>query len=183
MALRILAEFLDKNEQKQAAQLLKKSQTSISENLKPQTLKEETLQIPLISNPIQRILLVDDSKVIQKLTEFQLKALGYTVDIAENGYQALQALKQNSYGLILMDCLMPEMDGYQTTKEIRRNEVTTQTHIPIIALTGHELVADRDKCLAIGMDSYLSKPIEIGTLVQTLRYWFPSEKIKKMVAA
>lgn len=186
MTLRtLLAESVGKNEQNQPLQLLRKSQNSISEDLNLQTLKEEALKIPLtlISNPIQRILLVDDSKVTQRVTELQLKAFGYVVDIAENGYQALQALKQNSYGLILMDCLMPEMDGYQATTEIRKNEAITGTHIPIIALTGHELATDRDKCLAIGMDSYLSKPIEIRALVQMLRHWFPSEKIKKMVAA
>ncbi|MBI4854675.1 MAG: response regulator [Acidobacteria bacterium] len=129
----------------------------------------------------QHVLLVEDSKVSQKVTAFQLKCLGYTVDIVENGYQALQALNKNSYGLILMDCLMPEMDGYQATKEIRQNERATGNHIPIIGLTGHELVDDRNKCLSVGMDGYLSKPAEVSTLVDTLNYWYPSEKTRKLV--
>jgi CheY-like chemotaxis protein len=99
-----------------------------------------------------------------------LRNLGYSADVATNGNEALQALDHATYGLILMDCQMPEMDGYQTAAEIRRRE-NGQTRIPIIALTAHAMQGDREKCLGAGMDDYLSKPIDPHALSSALSRW------------
>ncbi len=121
-----------------------------------------------------RILLVEDNKVSQELCEQMLKALGYPVEIAENGLEALDAVTGKRYDLILMDCQLPEMDGYKATSLIRKLEqegALGDVRIPVVALTAHAGKGDRENCLAAGMDDYLSKPFTLRQLGQVLERW------------
>ncbi len=107
-----------------------------------------------------RILVAEDNAVNQRLVKRMLEKMGHLVDIAADGYQAVTLAMANPYDIVIMDCSMPEMDGYQATAEIRRlNKEGALRRIPVIALTANALPEDRERCLAAGMDDYLSKPI------------------------
>jgi len=109
-----------------------------------------------------KILLVEDNKTNQKLMVKMLDRSGYKCDIAANGLEALNAFKVNKYNIILMDCQMPVLDGYEATKEIRSMEAKAndKKHTPIIAITAHAMEADMQKCITSGMDDYLTKPVD-----------------------
>ncbi len=112
-----------------------------------------------------RILVAEDNLVNQKLARRVLEKLGCHVDMAINGHQAIEYWRRNRYDLILMDCQMPELDGYQATTEIRRHEQSAaRPRTPIVAMTASALDSDRERCLANGMDDFLSKPVQIEQL-------------------
>ena len=117
-----------------------------------------------------RILLVEDNLVNQKVATLLLKKLGFTPSIAGNGREALAAMAEKKYDLVLMDCLMPEMDGFQATRAIR-NTPNHNQEIPIIALTANAFVQDREACLASGMSDYLVKPVREAELHAILKKW------------
>ena len=94
--------------------------------------------------------------------------MGHAVTIAENGKEALQILEIARFDIILMDVQMPEMDGFEATRSIRQKEIITGGHIPIVAMTAHAMSGDRKKCLAAGMDGYVSKPINTQELVENI---------------
>jgi two-component system sensor histidine kinase/response regulator len=114
------------------------------------------------------ILLVEDNDVNRQVFLRQLKRLGYRADYAADGREALERVARDDYELIFMDCQMPIMDGFQTTRAIRKMESTTGKHARIIAMTANALTGDRDECLAAGMDDYLSKPVVLNDLSRVL---------------
>ncbi len=116
----------------------------------------------------RRILLAEDNPVNQKLAARMLEKAGYAVSVAEDGEKALTTLRQGTFDLILMDVQMPRMDGIRTTRIIREQERKTGEHIPIVAMTAHAMAGNRERCLAEGMDGYLTKPIRTGELYQTI---------------
>ncbi len=117
------------------------------------------------------ILLVEDNLINQKVALMQLKKLGYTADVANNGVEALRALESKSYRLVLMDCQMPDLDGFETTKRIRIKETLTGKRVPIIAMTANALEGDKDRCIESGMDDYISKPVNIELLKEKIQGW------------
>ena len=119
-----------------------------------------------------RILLVEDDPINQMIGLHQLQNLGYQADAANNGLEALVALAEQRYALVLMDCQMPELDGYETTRRIRWQEKGDE-HITVVALTAHALHGDREKCLAAGMDDYVAKPYRAEQLAAVLARWLP----------
>lgn len=118
-----------------------------------------------------RILLAEDNLVNQEVGRSMLETFGCSVDIAQNGAEALQLLDSRDYDLVFMDCQMPMMDGYEATREIRKKEQSGSAHIPIIAMTAHAMTGDREVCLAAGMDDYLSKPFSLLQLSRKLDRW------------
>jgi two-component system sensor histidine kinase/response regulator len=112
-----------------------------------------------------RILLAEDNLVNQTVAVRLLEKRGYTVVVAGSGRAALAALEQNNFDLVLMDVQMPELDGFETTVAIRAKEELTGAHIPIVAMTAHALKGDQERCMASGMDGYLSKPIRVEELL------------------
>ncbi|MGB8952552.1 MAG: PAS domain S-box protein [Candidatus Aminicenantales bacterium] len=114
------------------------------------------------------ILLAEDNLINQKVTILVLNKQGHKVMVANNGREVLSALKNANFDLILMDVQMPKMDGLDATKAIRKKEEKTGSHIPIVAMTAHAMKGDRERCLAVGMDEYLSKPLKLAHLMDTI---------------
>jgi PAS domain S-box-containing protein len=128
-----------------------------------------------------KILLVEDNPINQKLAIALLQKAGYQVEVAENGLQAVEKVIHQSYDAILMDVQMPDMDGYEATRLIRQREGATR-HIPIIAMTAHAMQGDRERCLAAGMDDYISKPIKPEILFATLERWLLENSVETNAA-
>ncbi len=119
-----------------------------------------------------RILLAEDHPINQQVIVEQLAALGYNADCAANGQEALDLLAKKSYDLVLMDCQMPVLDGYETAQKLREREKGDR-HTFVIALTAHAMPGEREKCLAAGMDDYLSKPVDLDALAVVLKKYEP----------
>jgi two-component system sensor histidine kinase/response regulator len=116
-----------------------------------------------------RILLAEDNRVNQVLAVRLLEKRGHEVAVAGNGEEALEALDKQAFDLVLMDVQMPEMDGLQATAAIRKSEMKSGKHIPIIAMTAHAMAGDKDRCLEAGMDDYITKPIRPEQLDDVLK--------------
>ena len=119
---------------------------------------------------IPHLLLVEDNKINQKLAMALLGKLGYTVDLAENGLEAIEAVSKNNYDLVLMDIQMPEMGGIEATQRIRAFE-GAKAHIPIVALTANAMESDQEICRAAGMVDHISKPINRDALIACIARW------------
>jgi signal transduction histidine kinase/CheY-like chemotaxis protein len=128
-----------------------------------------------------RILVVEDNKINQKVALLMLKNLGYTADVAHNGTQALLALDCASYDLVLMDCMMPEMNGFEATRRMR-DFGGPGAAIPVIAMTASALEDDRLACLTAGMNDFLSKPVNQEDLRAKLAFWLSQDRLKDSAA-
>jgi CheY-like chemotaxis protein len=117
-----------------------------------------------------RVLLAEDNPINQKLAVILLQKAGYSVDVVENGVQAVEQVKKVRYCVVLMDVQMPEMDGYDATRAIRKWE-GKKYHTSIIAMTASAMKGDRELCLEAGMDDYVSKPLRPELLFTTLKQW------------
>ena len=123
------------------------------------------------------LLLAEDNPVNQRVAVHMLNKLGYAVDVVDNGALAVAAVAAGSYALVLMDCQMPEMDGFAATAAIRRAEASSRRHLPIVAMTANALQGDREQCLAAGMDDYIAKPIVAARLSALLAGWLPEGEV------
>ena len=115
--------------------------------------------------------MVEDNAVNQLVAEGTVTKLGFQVDIVANGAEALAAIAASCYSAVLMDCHMPVMDGFEATRRIRSREEVGARRIPILAMTASVMDEDRNRCLASGMDDYLTKPINLKTLDAMLESW------------
>ncbi|MCC6651728.1 MAG: response regulator, partial [Candidatus Eisenbacteria bacterium] len=129
-----------------------------------------------------RILVVEDNAVNQLVARRQLERYGARVDVAANGVEALEAMERSPYDLILMDCQMPEMDGFEATRALRRGEGRGRD-IPIVALTANAFSSDQARCREAGMNDYLTKPLRPVQLVRALLRWLPAETVGDAGAA
>jgi PAS domain S-box-containing protein len=140
--------------------------------LKDENLEECDAELSGVMLRPKRILLVEDVKVNVLVATGMITAQGHTLDTAENGLLALDKLRENDYDLVLMDCQMPEMDGYQCSVAIRSGTSGVRNpNIPIVAMTAHAMTGDREKCLEAGMNDYISKPIDRAQLTEAIKHW------------
>jgi signal transduction histidine kinase/DNA-binding response OmpR family regulator len=122
-----------------------------------------------------RVLIVEDNAANLKVTVRMVERLGYRADVASSGAEAVRVLESGRHDIVLMDCQMPEMDGYEATRLIRANEGATR-HVPIIAMTAAAQAGDRERCLAAGMDDYISKPVKLHVVAALLERWIALPK-------
>jgi len=153
--------------EKQSAEVFKNSQAEAA------IIRVVPPRIPgKIDDMAARILLAEDNIINQKVALYMLKNLGYSVDVVADGQQAVEALEKVNYDLVLMDCMMPKMSGFEATAVIRdRNRVVINNDVPIIAMTANAMKEDREKCLEAGMDDYISKPVKKEVLTAMLAKW------------
>ena len=143
--------------------------------------EQAEVAVPIVNVPVPpkreptatRLLVAEDNPVNQKLIVRLLEKLGLAADVAGNGAEAVEAFSLRPYSAVLMDCQMPEMDGFEATAAIRRRDRQEGTHTPIIAVTAHAMKGDRERCLAAGMDDYVTKPIKPDLLKEILEHWLP----------
>jgi PAS domain S-box-containing protein len=144
-------------------------QTMLAESVSPDV-------APATARPHRRLLLAEDDPINQLVASTFMNKLGYSFDIVNNGLEALQALSERHYDLVLMDCMMPVMGGFEAVALIRSAESDVLNHtIPVIALTAKAVVGDREACLAAGMNDYLRKPLRSLDLTEMLEKWLPVE--------
>jgi PAS domain S-box-containing protein len=134
------------------------------EKTRPSALRERALG----AAHTLRILVAEDNPVNQQLALHLLERRGHSAMVAENGREALSAIEKHKFDLVLMDVQMPEMGGLEATRAIRENEKATGAHLPIVAMTAHAMQGDRERCLEVGMDEYLSKPLDPKIFLQTV---------------
>jgi signal transduction histidine kinase/CheY-like chemotaxis protein/HPt (histidine-containing phosphotransfer) domain-containing protein len=141
----------------------------------------ESKSAPSPSGHVPRLLVVEDDPVNRRLLALLVESMGYVVDVASDGAAAVEAVRGGSYSLVLMDCSMPGMDGFEATAAIRQLPPPL-CDIPVIAVTAHALEGDRERCLREGMDDYLTKPFNPSQIRQTLSQWVPLDAGAKDVA-
>jgi two-component system, sensor histidine kinase and response regulator len=122
-----------------------------------------------------RVLVVEDNVLNQVVAVGMLNRLGCDADVVDNGRDAVAAATRGAYGVVLMDCRLPGLDGYRATAEIRRREAAGR-HVPIVAMTASASQEDRERCLAAGMDDHVAKPVLVGDLDAVLARWLPEDR-------
>jgi two-component system, sensor histidine kinase and response regulator len=135
------------------------------------------------SRPKGSLLVVEDNIINQKVLVGMLNKLGYRADVANNGIEALDALERATYPLVLMDSQMPQLDGFATTAEIRRREADTGRRTVIVAVTAHAMSGERERCLAAGLDDYMSKPVSLERLKEILERWLTTDAAHRLTAS
>jgi CheY-like chemotaxis protein/HPt (histidine-containing phosphotransfer) domain-containing protein len=121
------------------------------------------------------ILVAEDNVTNQDVVRRQLALLGYAVEIANDGEEALEMMTRRHYGMLLTDCHMPNLDGYDLTRRIRENEKGSAVRLPVVAMTANALAGEAEKCLGVGMDDYMSKPVELKKLDEMIAHWMPNQ--------
>lgn len=132
-----------------------------------------------MSDGNKKVLVVEDNVVNQKVATLLLQQFGLNVDVVSSGSMAVQAVERELYVMILMDCQMPDMDGFETTVAIRKLEALRGSYTPIVAVTALSMVGDKERCIAVGMDDYISKPIDRQMLKIKLRHWLQKDIVMK----
>lgn len=158
--------------------MLKPARSSILYNTISTLLGENTAEVSSVKKPEEtyniypgaKVLVVEDNKINQKVILGRLKKIKIEADVANNGKEAINAISEINYDLVFMDCHMPVMDGYEATKEIRKKE-NNEKHITLVAMTANAMEGDKEKCIAVGMDDYISKPIKPEVLQECLQHW------------
>ena len=122
---------------------------------------------------LAKVLLVEDNPINQMVAQKMLEKVGLKATLANNGVEALKKLEEESFDLVLMDCQMPEMDGFDATRAIRRLglRAKNETLLPIVAMTANVMSGDRERCLEVGMDDYIGKPVQLDQLTSVLKKW------------
>ena len=166
----------------QLHETLAKLAAGIAPKLQPQTVlkrpgpSEEPASEPSRaeegSAPRMRVLVAEDNAVNQKVAQKHLAKLGLETEIVSTGLEALEALRRNHYDLVLMDCQMPELDGYESTRQIRRG-LAGNPRVPVVAMTANAMQGDKERCLEAGMDDYIAKPVRQKVLLEVLSRWLP----------
>ncbi len=153
-----------------------RKQEGMSRLITRHTLKEDAVRTKRKRHESQadsqiraRVLLAEDNQVNQQVAKRMLEKLGCRVDVVGNGLEALKMIRKFPYDIVFMDCQMPEMDGYEATRNLRTEE--KETHLPVVAITANVLEGDREKCLAAGMDDYVGKPVRKEALQAALEKW------------
>ena len=146
---------------------------------------EDLSAVSVVSKSHYRVLVAEDNVINQKVALKMLQKFGYRADAVANGLEAIEALRQRPYHLVLMDCQMPEMDGYEATRQLRKDSNLTLSKIRIVAMTANAIAGDREKCLEAGMDDYITKPVQGKELARVVEKWLattvailPTPKIK-----
>ncbi len=146
------------------------------------SLRNKALTIQLTQTGALRagrlILVAEDNPANQRVVQLQLQKLGYIAQVVGNGREAVEAVRlvmrtPGRYALVIMDCQMPEMDGFEATRMIRQIEAATGDHTPVIAMTANAMQGDQEACMDAGMDDYISKPVSMGRLAEVLNLWMP----------
>jgi signal transduction histidine kinase/CheY-like chemotaxis protein len=155
--------FAERSRNNQERRLVTRYSVSDSENEEVKHLWQDT-------SPKVQVLVVEDNMVHQQLIMRFLEKKGFQVDLASNGFEAIELFKRNKFSIIFMDCLMPEMDGYETTQIIREIEKSNpqKTRTPIVALTAHAIDGEADRCFQVGMDEFITKPYKLAQLEMVL---------------
>ena len=146
------------------------------------TPKEQPVSVPDADCADIRILVAEDNEINQEVAIEILKASGYSCDVVNNGRKAVEAVESGEFDLLFMDCMMPEMDGYEATRRIRKRENGGDWRLPIVALTANAMKGDREKCLESGMDDYLSKPLDPAETVAMIKKWHTPSAVSEKAA-
>lgn len=158
-------------------------ESAISGKVENQNIQDELITARLKTYSELNVLVVEDNAINQEVALGMLGKIGFNGDVADNGQEGVDAIANGNFDLILMDCQMPVLDGYEATKAIREREIVNgESRIPIIALTANAMIGDSEKCLAAGMDDYMSKPFEEHVLEEKIGFWL-STRIAQLMAA
>jgi signal transduction histidine kinase/DNA-binding response OmpR family regulator len=159
------------------SRLLAQLEALCSRQRTPLLLTDAPIDVESERSAAHRALLVEDNPVNVRVAQRLLERMGWRCDIAHHGRQALELLATRSYPIVFMDCQMPEMDGYEATREIRQRENVVGGHQVIVAMTANALRGDEEKCLVAGMDDYLAKPVDPTALARMLQKWTHAPKV------